>query len=107
MATPSTLVEEHAAACKADYEVACEKGLLLLQKLEASIDELDELLEGTGIPVESEYLNYTDLLKHNWFESALDEDDFKTLKRLSKNLEIDTSGDIAISHNHRMLASLH
>jgi len=107
MTTPLTPEEEkYAAACKTEYETACEKGRLLLQKLEASIDKLGALLEGTDIPVESEYPNYTALKENKWFEQDT-EDDFKTLNRLSENLGIDTSGNIFISHHHNMLTSLH
>ena len=103
---PETPETEYEKACREDYEAACKKGRLLLQRLKASINELGELLEGTGIPAESEYLNYTALEENKWFEFP-NADYFQTLDRLSKNLGIDSSHNIFISHHHKMLNVLH
>ena len=103
---PETQETEYEKACREDYEAACKKGRLLLQRLKANVNELGELLEGTGIPVESQYRNYTDLDENKWFEFP-SADYFQSLDRLSKNLEIDTSHNIFISHHHKMLNVLH
>ncbi|KAH6881580.1 hypothetical protein BKA58DRAFT_433361 [Alternaria rosae] len=89
----------------AQYKAAHQKGLSLLQMLEASSDELGELLKDTGMPAESEYLNYKDLLEYKWFEVSF-KDDSKTLMRLSEDLGINTLSNIPVSHNHRGLKSI-
>jgi len=106
MTTPKTPETEYETACRVEYEAACKKGELLLQRLKASIVELGELLEGTDIPVESEYLKYTALKENKWFEEY-SADYFQTVDRLSKNLGIDTSHNVSISHHHKMLNLLH
>jgi len=106
MATPETPETDYEIACRVEYEAACKKGELLLQRLKASIVELGELLEGTDIPIESEHLNYAALKENKWYEE-FSADYFQTLDRLSKNLGIDTSHNIFISHHHKMLNLSH
>jgi len=85
-----------------DYEAACKKGQWLLQLLEASFDELDNLLKNTDTPAESEYLDYGDLLDNNWVERS-SRDDSKILARLLADLGINTARNIPVSHDHRGL----
>ncbi|KAI4645807.1 hypothetical protein J4E93_005385 [Alternaria ventricosa] len=82
--------------------MAHEKGLLLLQMLEASFDELGNLLKHTDTPAESEYLDYKDLLENDWVERSSG-DDSKILARLLEDLGINTARNIPVSHDHRGL----
>ncbi|KAI4714194.1 hypothetical protein J4E89_001644 [Alternaria sp. Ai002NY15] len=87
------------------YEAACKKGELMLQMLEASFDELGNLLKYSNTPAESEYLNYKDLSENNWVERSSG-DDSKILARLLEDLGIDTSRNIPVSHHHCGLESI-
>ena len=71
--------------------------------LEASFDELGNLLSNTDTPTESEYLKYEDLLENDWVERSSG-DDSKILARLLEDLGINTSSNIPVSHEHHGVA---
>jgi hypothetical protein len=87
-----------------DYNAACEKGRLLLQKMLASHDELTQLLKDMDIPAESEYLNEKVLSEHGWVEFPAYEKD-ENLKPLLVNLGMNTAFPFSISHSSPGLAS--